>query len=513
MKRNTTVNSSAQLDELKLLFSRRIGLRVPPDAQDRFAALLHERAARLGYASLEKYRTFLSGDEADGEWEVFVRAFTSIETFFFRDHGQFDLLRLRLLPELIARHQNDKTLRLWSAGCSSGEEAYSLAMLVDMLLPERNEWNVFILGTDIDSMAITKAQSGCYGKWSFRMFPAAIQQRYFINQESGIRNAEIPASHSAISNQQSYRLEERIRNMVTFRVGNLVGDPFPDSKSSLHDMDLILCRNVFIYFDSVAVPAVAAKFAATLAKEGYLMTAHTELIGHTIKGLESKLFAEGVVYQRQARRPAIDLSRIPDTVAQTPLPNSLHKPTGHSIKLSKTDNPISARIQQTGSGIDSFGQVDATSLEDGGTGQPQHAPSQPRSIAIELNASARKHADRGEYELAENKCREALAADPLAAAPYFLMAQLAEIKGDLNEARECLNKTIYLDHRCVAGYLELAALYERDGNMPHAQTLRRTALKIVRSMPSGEQIEQYKRTAGELAQWLAQFNAEFENGE
>lgn len=172
------MNDKALLDELAQLVARRIGLRIPDDARDRFAAMLRERAAHLGY-SLEDYRTFLAGRQSAEEWERFARAFTSGETFFFRDHGQFDLLRLRLLPELIEQHHHDKTLRLWSAGCASGEEVYSLAMLVDMLLPEHGGWDILILGTDIDSAAIAKARRAQYGKWSFRMVPPGIQQRYF----------------------------------------------------------------------------------------------------------------------------------------------------------------------------------------------------------------------------------------------------------------------------------------------------------------------------------------------
>src|SRR3989338_4632147 len=198
--RNPHPNDTALFDELAQLAARRIGLRIPDDARDRFAAMLRERAAHLGYASLKDYRTFLAGGQAAGEWEEFARAFTTGETFFFRDHGQFDLLRLRLLPELIARQRGSKTLRLWSAGCASGEEVYSLAMLVDMLLPERGEWDILILGTDIDSKAIAKARRGHYGKWSFRMVSPEIQQRYFNNVECGMRNAEFATPQSAFHN-------------------------------------------------------------------------------------------------------------------------------------------------------------------------------------------------------------------------------------------------------------------------------------------------------------------------
>ena len=455
-----------QLDELEQLLTQRIGLRVPPDAHRRFVSILHERATRLGYATAEEYRIFLAGNAEPGEWEEFARAFTSGETFFFRDHGQFDLLRLRLLPELIARHRNDKTLRLWSAGCASGEEAYSLAMLVDMLLPERSDWNVLILGTDIDSRAIAKARHGRYGQWSFRMVPAAMQQRYFHLEDN------------------EWVLDERIRRMVTFRVGNLLNDALPDSESGLQGMDLILCRNVFIYLDSAAVASVAAKLSATLVEGGYLMTAHTELIGHPVQGLKSRLFAEGVVQQRHVHPPAVYVA--PPPVA-----------AGTTMRIAP---PLTVRTLPSG-------EVQGKETHS----QETHVSPQAPNPAITLTAAARTHADQGEYELAERMCREALDADPLAAAPYFLLAQLAQIKGDFEQARECLNKTLYLDHRCVAAYLELAALHERSGEMPRAHAMRRAALGIVRTMPKNEQIEQYERTAGELEQWLAQWESSAHN--
>jgi chemotaxis protein methyltransferase CheR len=125
-----------------------------------------------------------------------------------------------------------------------------------------------------------------------------------------------------------------------------------------------------------------------------------------------------------------------------------------------------------------------------------------------LLKEARAHADRGEFDLSEQMCHKTLAANPLAAAPYFLLAQLAQVKADLNQAKECLNKAIYLDSHFVAAYLELAALYERTDDMPRAQTLRRAALGIVRSMPNNVVIEQYEMTAGDLTQWLTQWTSE-----
>ena len=451
--------NTAELDEIKQLVSRKIGLQIPSDANERFMGMLRERTVRRNFDTLEEYRVFLTGHEAAAEWEHIARTFTSSETFFFRDHGQFDLLRFRLLPELIERHCNDKNLRLWSAGCASGEEAYSLAILMDMLLPQCGDWNVLILGTDIDSKAIEKANRGRYGQWSFRMVPDVLRQRYFH-----LENNE-------------WVLDRRIRRMVTFRVANLIDEAFPDSGSELHDMDMILCRNVFIYFDADAVLAVAEKLTATLVDGGYFMTAHTELIGHTVPGLESRLFAEGVVYRRHALLSA-----------DVPLPPVVAS--------------VARRIQPSLPVV--FTNDDAQQDEVLKLPQIQ----KPANV---LCASAQTHADRGEYELAELECRKALSADPLVAAPYFLLAQLAQFKGDFEQAKECLNKAIYLDHRFVAAYLELAALSERSGDVQRAQALRHAALGVVRTMPKDAQIEQYERLAEELEQWLEQWETKVNN--
>ena len=465
------MNDTALLDELTQLVVQRIGLRITADARDRFIEILHERAAHLGYTSLKEYQTFLVSRPALEEWEELARAFTSTETFFFRDHGQFDLLRFHLLPELITQQDCNKTLRLWSAACSSGEEAYSLAMLVDMLLPQREGWNILILGTDIDSKAIAKAQRGRYGEWSFRMFPADLQQRYFHLEG------------------KQWILEERIRSMVTFRVSNLVSERFPDSNSELHDMALILCRNVFIYFDPAAVFAVATKFAETLSVGGYLLTAHTELIGHPVLELEPRLLAEGVVYRRRICSPeecgCIPLSSetVDETTRYSTIPQIISSQVNKLVLAAHTEESV----------------INAT-------------PALPCIVEENLLKEARNHADRGEFDLAERLCHQALAITPLAATPFFLLAQLAQVKEDFNQAKECLNKAIYLDPGFVAAYLELAALCERANDNPRALTLRHAALGIARTLPNDEPIEQYETTAGELALWLAQFESQPFNG-
>lgn len=366
---------------------------------------------------------------------------TNGETYFLRDHGQFDLLRLRLLPELVERRRNTKTLRLWSAGCSSGEEAYSLAILLDMLLPKRDDWDIFILGSDIDESALAKARHGHYGQWSFRMTPPSLKQNYFLHDG------------------EQWTLIDRIRSMVTFRTVNLINEAF--SPAPLCDMDLILCRNVFIYFSAATVASVANKLADALSDGGYLMTAHTELIGHHVNKLQSRLYAEGLVYQRA-----------------TP------PPTGGPTPLTRI-SPAAAPVK-------------------GCTTSALHVLPPVAPNPIDWLASARACADRGEYDQAVQTCRLALSVDPLAPEPHFLLAQLAQLKGDFEQARDLLNKTLYLDPSSVAATLELAALCERTQNLSRAQTLRRAALNILRTLPGDALISPYETTATEMTQWLTQ---------
>ncbi len=172
------------------------------------------------------------------------------------------------------------SLRIWSAGCSTGEEPHSLAILVKELIPDLDKWDILILETDINQESIEKAKRGIYDSWSFRMLKPELQRGYFYQRK------------------KNWEVDEQIRRMVTFRFGNLLKDRFPSPTSEIHNMDIILCRNVFIYFDSKAISVVLEKFHNTLRWGGYLIAGHTELHGQNLGQLQAKVFPESVVYQR-----------------------------------------------------------------------------------------------------------------------------------------------------------------------------------------------------------------------
>lgn len=421
--------------EVQRLLARQTGLRLTDAGVLKLEQLLRVRA---GHGDPFVYLASLSEAELARETEFLAAQLTPGETYFFRDQGQFALLRTRILPELIKRRREQRRLRLWSAGCASGEEAYSLAMLIDMELSEWQSWQITLVGSDINRDALARAQSGRYGDWSFRMVPDNLKARYFRR------------------NGDEWVLDARIRAMVDFRFGNLVTEPLQNWMYS--DMDLILCRNVLIYFHPEAVRIVVEKLAASLAEGGYLVTGHTELHGCPSPGLQARLFPEGVVYQR-ATSGALPAA----------LPQSL-------VSSSRGVIPPPPA---------------------GGLPLPA-APPVPESASERAQALA----DRGDYDAAENACHAALDADSLQPVPHFLLAQLAQLRGDYRQAEDQLNQTLYLAPDHIAAHLELAALLERAGQPERAQARRRTARDLLRRLPADARVEPFEASAGQLADQL-----------
>lgn len=299
--------------ELRQAFIRLITKYTGLEIRDRDQAALSEkiflRMKALILDSPITYYHLLASLTADSqeEWQELIVSLTNIESYFFRDQEQFSLLRNHIFPEIIDRKQNNKTIRICSAGCSSGEEPYSCAILLKELIPNPEQWNLMILGIDINQAALQKAKMGIYTPWSFRKVEAEIKQRYF----------------QLINNQ--YHIDQQIKQMLKFQNFNLVKDPFPQQNSELRELDLIICRNVFIYFEASAIAKVIDKFYHTLQPLGYLITGHTELYSQNLSRFQTKIFPESLVYQRQADNLV--------NISLEPLENQLNSPLGENLLL------------------------------------------------------------------------------------------------------------------------------------------------------------------------------------
>ena len=446
-------------------------------------------------------------NDSINEWKELVVLLTIGETYFFRDRGQINLLKTKILPELIAKKRNnhknqDKKpcLKIWSAGCSSGEEPYSLAIIVKQLISDLSDWNILILGTDINPESIEKAQQGIYDSWSFRQVEPQIQKQYFYQRK------------------MRWEVDSQIRKLVKFRCMNLFQSAFPNQFSELDNIDAIVCRNVFIYFNSAAIATVLEKFYQTLIPGGYLIAGHTELHGQNLGQLQPKIFPESVVYQRSENLYVGSNSEI-NSAASKLLLKSDFAQKNTSIKQKSVLNLNSSKnvvLNKTQIQSRSLSQTPATETAyqsllkqaeiffDSGeyTRAIQAAKSfiqqQPKHFdAYFLTAQA--WANLGEFEQAIQYCQQALQVDNLSEKPYYLLAYIAEDKGDKELAKALFKKIIYLTPSSIGAYLEISSIYAKEGDIVRAKKMLNTALELLNNLSAEEYVESYhKITAAEL---------------
>ncbi|MBD2459510.1 tetratricopeptide repeat protein [Oscillatoria sp. FACHB-1407] len=450
------------------LIAATLGLRVREQEENALGHKLLKRAKSLGLPSLEAYYQLLVSTHTsvvkDAEWLKLIDVLTVNESYFLRDQGQFALLKHHVLPELIHAKQQlsctqQKNMRVWSAGCSTGEEAYSLAILLKELIPAEQSWNILVLGTDINELALLQAKQGIYSNWSFRAVNPEIQNKYFR------------------PHRQGWEVDPAIRDMVTFQLGNLVQDDYPNVQSKIHNFDLILCRNVFIYFNAAAIASVLNRFYWALSPNGYLMTGHTELYGQNLGQFQVKTFPESVIYQRQSLPQLVAPTQSP--VNETPslaLPDSsLTRPADPSTVEAATirSSPESEKLENRTVSPEAIALDHVTTLiRSKAYTRAIHAANQlivqfPRCFqAYCLIAEA--YANSGDYANAIRACQQAQQLNPFATEPIYLLAQISQEQGDLEEARNLLRRVIYLAPTSVYAYFELGCLYEQQGNLARA---------------------------------------------
>lgn len=213
--------------------------------------------SRGGYRDFGEYLGRIRDDRSGEEMTNLLNLVTTNHTFFFRESNHFEYFEREVLPWLYANVRS-RDLRIWSAGCSTGEEPYTLAMVVDGFFRNKfDRWDTQILGTDISTRALRQAQDGYYAEQSVRQLPAGLVGRYF-ERAGGDR----------------YRVSERIRGQVIFRRFNLMEDSFPFRRK----FHVIFCRNVMIYFDQETKNRLVNRFYDITVPGGYLFVGHSEAL-------------------------------------------------------------------------------------------------------------------------------------------------------------------------------------------------------------------------------------------
>ena len=471
------------LECFKKLVENHIGLCIRQADGEALRKTLGAEMKRLNIAEAEEYLSFLESDsgESKKEWKALILLITTGESYFFRDKGHFFLLQNNILPKLIKNRQNQRTLRIWSAGCSTGEEPYSIAILLDMLFPDMKQWDVFILGTDINEESLKKAERGIYSEWSFRMVDKDIKRKYFKRH------------------QDDWEIAGEIKKTVRFQYGNLMAGDFFSQNPEICNMDLIICRNVFIYFNKKAVSSVLSKFINTLNDEGYLITGHGELQGHDLMDLNQIMYPEAVIYKKtlEVKGQSPKITRLPERKKEkkelkfkiTPVSKpALPVPAPSKMKPLEPKKEIAELIKK--------GRY--TEAVDKAASPLNKCKDDNDMLCL----MAQVYANSGDYEKAEGVCRKAMDNNTASADPYFLLAHIAEAKGNDEEAKALFKKVIYLNPSFIAAYCELGGLYEKGNDIPRAKKARSTAIELLKALPPSSAIKPYDITAGELLAYV-----------
>lgn len=476
------------------LIAKRTGLEIRERDCKILERAIQSRMESLHFSAVNSYYNCLAGETQQNseEWQTLIGLLTNPESYFFRDRGQFSLLKRHIFPELLERRQQTKTLRVWSAGCSTGEEVYSLAILLEELLPDIDRWNLLILGTDINLATLQKAREGIYGNWSFRTSDTKLQQQYFHASDRG------------------YLLRDRIRQRVQFHYSNLADlSSFPYNDPDY--FDLIICRNVFIYFSHAVMQNTLTSFARLLSFDGYLLTGHAELYGQDLTLFQSKLFPESILYQKNIKKrkneqemflqekdnpwlanPPIQLKSSQERMREMPLKqevNHFNSSCKHQDYASNVSMPILVKDRNPASPEQFLQEAETLFLH-----KEYIAAIARAKCALNLKSNnfdafyllAKIYANSGEYQQAINCCQKALEIDSFAVSIYYLLAQIARECGNFTKEKQYYKKIVYLEPNSLLAYRELAYLYHCEGDRDRANKMYYIAIELERQGMSKE---------------------------
>jgi len=427
------------LEDLNAYISSFTGLHF---SETRFADLergISRAAADFGFESDTAFIAWLKSRPLEKKQIERLAAHLTVgETYFFRDPSTFDALERTVLPALLEARQEHKRIRVWSAGCSTGEEPYSIAMLLDRVVPDIKTWNISILATDINAAALSKASEGVYRQWSFRNTPEWIKEKYFAALEDG-----------------AYRIAPGIRKMVSFGYLNLAEDVYPSLVSGTNGVDIILCRNVLMYLSDAVAWSVVKGFRRALVDDGWLLVSPAEAV-RAVSGVFTPVrVGEAIFYRSPSAAPEREF--IPFSAAEEPLPEKKPEPEPTAQETERVLPPVLARASLPeaeglyGRGLYREAAAMLEALGEDGRGEEG-------TLLI-----AKSCANMGLLEEASKWCEKARAENPLNKAACMLLATVRLEQARIDEAMDNLRKALYIDQDFVIAHFMLGKLLMETG--------------------------------------------------
>lgn len=464
--KNSLVNDP-YFSRLKALVIETTGMAFYSDKDDDLARIIGERVAEIGITGCAAYLERLN-DAAEGraEMDALVAELTIGETYFFRHREQFDALRDQILPDVIKRNHSVRRIRIWSAGCSIGPEPYSIAILLKREFGAAIAgWNVSIIGTDINQKFLNRAREGRYDEWAFRALPEETRRECFVQVG------------------KQWEIKPEFKAWTTFQYHNLTRNRFPSIIDNIAGFDVIVCRNVIIYFSAATIRALVPCFREALVDGGWLIMGHAEPNVELFREFQTVNAPGAVLYQRLDTPPPpappepADIRAMCLPLASPKRPHSLERPGFRPRPLPSS----------------SLGRPPETPSPAATVGTPF-----PDRNSSEL-AHVRSLADAGRWEEAAKACEGLIQANAMDARAHFLKALVVEQTGDAEEAEQSLRRAIYLDRHFVLPHYHLGLfLWGRNDPAAAARSFRNVLALLERftedhSFSDGDDI-----TAGQL---------------
>jgi len=487
--------STEDLSLFQELLIEMSGLQFEEGRRQALHLALWQRLQHRGYDSYREYYNLLKfHPEGRHEIRELLDLITIGETYFFRNKAQFDVLMRFVLAEIMQRKvdSREKCIRVWSAGCSGGDETYSIALAMMEVIPSYKEWSISILGTDINRNGLASAKEAIYGQKHIGHLPKEYLDKYFKVRGS------------------TYVLEANVRELVQFEYHNLARDPFIHEK--MQNVDIIFCRNVTIYFDGQTTQRVIENFYNCLAQDGYLFLGHTETLWQITNKFERVEFPQTFIYRKRLSPVQTDAMKPFMAIPEITLENLT------SVKERGTEKRIF--LQELRSGLqekpEPLDQVQEPTLpiekppemkekvesaykkatlclkeiKDQATlPSPNNIVAQDKNhIRISLT-EATILANEAKYKEAADILAKIIEADNLSVEAYYLLGVLSYKSSDLKEAETQFRKVIYVDPDSVLAYFNLGNVYLYQRKFSEAAREFRNAIRLLEKRPKDEQVK------------------------
>jgi chemotaxis protein methyltransferase CheR len=408
---------------------RLAGLVFDVSRRGAISAILHERMDKTGHPSVDSYLAHVESSLGLDERQQLLDAVTIQETHFFRNLPQIEALRRHVLPDLLKRSRSTgRPLTIWSAGCSTGEEPYTLAMLLVQLFDETGPFPVRIIGTDVSAAALDVARAGVYSGRTIHLAEPGAVDRWFDPLTDG-----------------SYSVARPVRDLVEFRLQNLVADQPP---FGFDEVDLIVCRNVTIYFGRETTTRLVAGFHRLLTAGGYLLLGHAETLWQISDAFSLLPVGEAFVYRKE----------VVSSAGRTPPATPARPPSPQAAAAARP--PVQRRVMRD--------VLRVPGLRPKRTPDPAPArqPIAPTSVPSPLDdvLRARDALAAGRYAEAASLAERATAAHPLLVEGYIIEGRALSNQGDDDGAIAALRKAVFLDPTAAHAHFLLATTLARVGD-------------------------------------------------